>query len=189
MLKKTVQGFVAGGLLAFAGLGHAGTLVITDSLGGTDPTWDGCGSGTATGCFYDAYEFTVTVSGAYDFDAFYPGDTSIDANLDGIIEIYDSAFDPTQPGVNSIAFDDDGPGGSNTSQILALGLTAGTTYIYVQSSFSDVPTSFGQPTGPYEMTIQGPGDIMLVNGVPVPAPGMLFLMVCGLFGLGLLRRI
>lgn len=189
MLIRTVQGLLATGLLAVAGVSHAGMATITGSLDTTDPQWNGCGSSLATGCYYDFYEFTVTLNGAYNFNAFYPGDTSIDENLDGIIEIYQGSFDPTQPGVNAIGFDDDGPGGSNTSQILGLGLTAGTTYIYVQSSFSDVATSFGQPTGPYEMTIDGPGDINVGNGTDVPAPGMLFLLVSGLFGLGLLRRI
>ena len=161
----------------------ASAVTVSGSLDPSDPTWDGCGSFSATGCNYDVVQFSVSVDGAYDFDAFYDGDTSLDLNLDGILEIYEGSFDPLSPGLGSIAFDDDGPGGSNTSQILGLGLTAGTTYFAVISSFSDIPTSFGQPNGPWELTIEGPGDVSVI---PIPAAG--WLMISALAGLGLWRR-
>ena len=178
MFKKVLA---AVGVIALSHAAAAAT--ITGSLDPGDPTWDGCGSATATGCNYDVVAFSVTASGAYNFDAFYPGDTSVDENLDGIIEIYEGVFDPLTPGVGAIGFDDDGPGGSNTSQILGLGLTAGTTYFAVISSFSNAPTSFGQPNGAWELTIDGPGDVAVV-----PLPAAAWLLLSGLAGLGLMRR-
>ena len=178
MFKKVLA---AVGVIALSHAASAAT--VTGSLDPSDPTWAGCGSTTAVACNYDVVAFSVDLSGAYNFDAFYPGDASVDENLDGIIEIYESAFDPLAPGVGAIAFDDDGPGGSNTSQILGLSLTAGTTYFAVISSFSDVPTSFGQPNGAWELTIEGPGNVTIV-----PIPAAAWLLLSGLAGLGLMRR-
>ena len=76
--------------------------------------------------------------------------------------------------------------GSNCSGFEAT-LTAGTTYVLVQSTFTDVPNSFGQPEGPYDMTITGPGAISVV-GAPVPLPAAAWLMISGLLGLAALRR-
>ena len=181
MLKKLLAGAA---MLALSNFAMAtGVTVISGSLDVSDPTWDGCGSSTASGCNYDALAFTVTADGMYDFDAFYAGDTSLDLNLDGILEIYDDSFDPLSPGAGSIAFDDDGPGGSNTSQILDVSLTTGTTYFLVVSSFSDAPTSFGQPNGEWEVTISGPGKVQVV-----PVPAALWLLGSASRGMGVLRR-
>ncbi|MCP3982202.1 MAG: hypothetical protein GY716_23080 [bacterium] len=99
--------------------------VVNGVLDNTDPIWDGCGGSTSTGCYYDVVELCVDASGAYTFDAVYAG--SGDTHLDGILEIYQGAFNPASPGVNSIGYDDDGPEGSHTSQIFGLGLSTGTT--------------------------------------------------------------
>lgn len=172
MFKKLLAGAA---LLSLSFSASAATF--SGSLDPTDPTWDGCGSGAATGCNYDTVVFEVTADGAYDFTATYT-----DAmNLDGILEIYEGSFDPLAPGVGSIGFDDDGPAGSTESQILGLGLTAGTTYIAVISSFSDVPTSFGEPNGAWELDITGPGAV-------IPVPAAVWLFGSGLIGLLGLRR-
>lgn len=172
------------------GATSASANFITGTLDDTDPVWDGCGLGSAVDCAYDAIEFIVDTSGLYTFDAFYPGDASADENLDGIIEIYEAAFDPLLVGLNSIAFDDDGPGGSNTSQIADLNLSAGTDYFLVVSSFTDVPNSFGQPLGPWEVTASSNAGNVTFNSAPndVPAPSVLWLLGAGLLGAGVIRR-
>ncbi len=156
---------------------------FSGSLDPTDPTWGGCGSTTVVACNYDVLEFTVDETGLYNVDAFYPGDVDLDLNLDGFIAIFEGSFDPAGDGAGAIASDDDGPGGSNTSQILDLSLTAGTTYFLVVTSFSDVPTSFGQPNGAWEATFDGPGK---VTAVPVPAA--IWFMMSGLIGLFAAKR-
>ncbi len=183
MIRKTLAAIALLSLSSTAFSAH----IVSGSLDASDPTWDGCGSSLATGCYYDVVEFNVSASGLYTFDAFYAGDTSIDENLDGIIEIYEGGFDPLAPGVGGIAFDDDGPGGSNTSQILDVSLSAGTTYFMVISSFTNVANSFGQPTGPWEVTGVGAGDVTFKTTV-IPVPAAVWLFVSGLAGLGALRR-
>ncbi|MEM6640457.1 MAG: VPLPA-CTERM sorting domain-containing protein [Pseudomonadota bacterium] len=176
MLKKVLA------TVGVTALAHAASAnMISGSLENTDPTWDGCGSGAATGCFYDVVEFTVDADGLYTFDAFYPGDTGLDENLDGVLEIYEGSFDPLAPG--GIAFDDDGPGGSNTSQILDVDLDAGVTYFAVISSFSNAPTSFGQATGDWELSASGAGNVTFV-----PVPAAVWMMLSALGALGFTRR-
>ncbi len=179
MLKKLLA---VTAMLALSNFALAATTV-SGSLDASDPTWDGCGTSAAVGCNYDTVVFTVDTSGAYNFDAFYPGDVDLDLNLDGILEIYEGGFDPLSPGLGAIGFDDDGPGGSNTSQILGLGLTAGTTYYAVISSFTNEPTSFGQPNGAWELTIDGPGTATVV-----PVPAALWLLGSAILGMGVFRR-
>lgn len=186
MIKRLLAGAA---LMALASTSFANT---TGSLDGTDPIWDGCGSSTATGCFYDAIEFNVSATGSYSFTTFYPGDTTIDENLDGFLFIFEGIFDPADPGA-SIAADDDYSGdfgctGANCSQIGSVDLTAGTSYFLVISSFTNAPTSFGQPTGPWEIVdASGAGDVKFKTAV-VPVPAALWLMGSGLLGLAALRR-
>lgn len=182
MVRKLLAGIA---LLSLSTSAFAVTSNFTGSLDASDPLWIGCGSSAATDCNYDVIKFTVSASGLYDFDAFYPGDTGSSANLDGILEIYENSFDAGAPGLSSIGFSDDGPDGSNTSQILGLSLSTGTTYFAVISSWDSAPTSFGQPNGPWELTINGPGSAD-PNVVPVPAA--IWLMGSGLAGLAALRR-
>lgn len=183
----------------FSGVALADTITISDTIDGTEPTFDDPSTGANTLVPYDIFEFTVGADGMYSFLSFYPGDTGLDENMDGLLSLYSGSFD----GVSVDVFDDDYLSGdvaslaaydaacvgSNCSGFEAA-LTAGTTYFLVQSTFTDVATSFGQPTGDYDITITGPGDITLAGDPPngVPEPGTALLMLTGLLGIGALRR-
>ncbi len=164
----------------------AGAATTSGSLDLSDPTWGGCGSTVPLSCNYDVVEFTVDTTGLYTIDTFYPGDVPADENLDGYIRVFESAFDPANDGIDQIAFDDDGPGGQNTSQILDLTLTAGTSYFLVVTSFTDVPTIFGQPNGAWEADANGVGEVTFA--APIPVPAAVWLMMSGLIGLIAMRR-
>lgn len=183
------------GLLALSGTAFAGTLTISSDIDGSEPTFDQPLSTAATLTNYDSYSFTVNADGMYSFLSFYPGDTTLDENLDGALLLYENAFDPLAPG-DFIAEEDDYTAGtlpslagldgacvgSNCSGFDAA-LTAGTTYILVQTSFTDVPNSFGQPSGAYDLTITGPGDPTIV-----PLPAAAWLLISALMGFSALRR-
>ena len=187
-MKKTLMltAVLGAGLLS-VGSASAATAVYS---GDTSTSPDGFFANPLTSCAvcaYDVQEFSVDASGLYDIDAFYPGDDSQDLNLDGYLILYEGAFDPADAGTGIIASDDDGPGGQNTSQILGASLTAGTSYFLVTTAFSETPTSFGQPSGPFENTISGDGNITL-GGAPIPVPAALWLFGSALIGLGAARR-
>ena len=188
-MKKAIMltATLGAGLLAF-GSASAGTASYAGDLSSdADGTFQNPLSSACAICAYDVQEFTVDTDGLYIIDAFYPGDASLDLNMDGYLILYEGGFDPMDASTGIIASDDDGPAGSTTSQILDVALTAGTTYFLVTTAFDDVPTSFGQPTGPFENTISGPGEIDLVTA-PVPVPAAVWLLGSALIGLGAARR-
>ncbi len=100
-----------------------------------------------------AQSFTVSVSGSYVISSSQTG-------WDGYLFVYQNAFNPASANTNCIAGNDDGPGGLGTSEIPAVSLTAGTTYIVVTTGFE-----IGQE-GAFTNTISGPGDISLVGAGP-----------------------
>ena len=183
------------GLFALSAPAMADTVSISGVIDDSDPTYDHPLSGANALTNFDAIEFSVSEDGMYDFLSFYAGNTDADENMDGVLILYDG-FDPLDGAIGVIGSDDDYnagdvPGlsdfdgacvGSNCSGFTAM-LTAGTTYTLVQSSFTDVANTFGQPTGSYDLTLTGPGDISVV-----PVPAAVWLMLSGLAGLGFMRR-
>lgn len=187
----------AAGLFALSGTAMADTVQFSGSIDGSEPTFDNPATGATTITGYDVTEFSVDADGSYDFLSFYAGDAAADENMDGYLVLYEGSFDPL--GTTFFANDDDYTAGEiaglaafdgacvgqNCSGFSA-DLMAGTSYFLVQTSFTDAATSFGQPTGPYDSTITGPGTITVAGAVPVPAAVWLFMS--GILGLGAMRR-
>lgn len=128
-------------------------------------------SNVGTAVRYQVTDFTVSVSGNYNF--------LNSAAYDAYLGVYSNAFNPGSPLVNALAYDDDaGPG--TDSQILALGLLTGVSYFAVSSGFAN------DHFGAFTLTIDGPG---LASSGAVPEPATWALMIGG-FGMagGMLRR-
>ena len=192
-MNKLFKGTLAtAGLFALSMPVMADTVMISGTIDGSEPTFDNPLSGATTLTSYDTVEFTVTADGMYDFLSFYAGDVDADENMDGYLLLYagsgigGSAIvgddDYTAGDIGGLAAFDGACVGSNCSGFSAT-LTAGTTYTLVQTSFTDVANSFGQPTGSYDITATGSGDIRVV-----PVPAAVWLMMSGLAGLGFMRR-
>lgn len=167
----------------------AGTQTLSSVLDGSEPTFDQPLSIAITQTPYDTYEFTVAEDGMYSVLSFYAGDPVTAAHLDGVLLLYEvfhpqdaAAFlagsdDYTDQELPSLGDFDDDCIGANCSGF-DVALTSGTTYILVQTAFTDTSTSFGQPTGAYEITLTGPG----VFPFPIPASFWLFASALGALG-------
>ncbi len=198
MKKNFGAAILLAGAMCLSAPVFAGTLTFSGTIDGTEPTWDNPDTLAATLTGYGTFEFTVDTDGTYSILSAYAGDASLDENLDGMLSLYASPFDAMTAGP-ALVFDDDYTAGDvgdlaafdascvgqNCSGFSAM-LTAGTTYTLVQTSFTDVANSFGQPTGDYTTTITGPGEI---SGSPIPVPAAIWFMLSGLVGLfGMKRR-
>ncbi len=175
---------LAGSILATPAL--AGVLVVTGDTTGK-PTWNRPLEGfppvpplsaVGTAVPYEVTTFTVTADGIYSFVNL----ATNPVNWDNYLHLYRDSFDPTDQFTNLLAGDDDfgfiGRSGFD------FGLLAGVTYLTVTSGFTN--SSFGE----WEMTIRGPGDILLGGGGVIPEPGTWALMMAGfgLVGCALRRR-
>lgn len=117
-----------------------------DSLGGivwTRPLADGSDlSAVGVDVSYHIYgPITVDTDGNYTF--------SSTQDFDGVIFVYENAFDPNDQLTNYLAGNDDGGPGSELSTDLA----TGTTYYFITTSFS--PGDFGT----FTTEITGPGEV------------------------------
>lgn len=184
MRSAFAAALLAGSILATPAL--AGVLVVTGDTTGK-PTWNRpiAGnppvpplSGVGTNVPYEVTEFTVTANGVYDF--LNIGTNPV--NWDNYLFLYQTAFNPATPFVNILIGNDDFPNIGRSG--FSYGLLAGVTYVAVTTGFAN--THFGQ----WEMTIRGPGDILLAGGGVIPEPGTWAMMIAGfgLVGAGLRRR-
>ncbi len=157
---------------------------------------------------YDTYTFTAEASGPYSISSTYVLDTPlVDHPLDGAIYLYASTFDPANPVTNLVAAADDLPSAvsgdatarsgslmpssrtfgsssvvttDSTTGAKVLSLTAGTTYVVVQTSdkaFNDSdPANVRLATGSYTLVINSG-----VGSVPEPTSvGIGSIVLCGL---------
>ncbi|HMT53253.1 MAG TPA: PPC domain-containing protein, partial [Saprospiraceae bacterium] len=127
------------------------------SLDATDPVFDRCGFTGYNTWYYDVYQFTVSVSGSYTFNA-------ANSNGDTYAYINGGSFDPANPCVGLLAQNDDTAGGLDP--LITINLTAGTTYYYIFTTWSP----FAGATGAYNVAISGPGVVQtIVNPSEDPA--------------------
>ena len=122
-------------------------------------------SGTAAGSAvrYVTRPFTVSTAGSYTITADYRANTA--PTFDGWIDLYQGTFNPADPCLNHVAFDDDYNFGSGSglvgSQIAAQALTAG--------SYTLVITGYGNTAaGTFIGDVVGPA---VVNFTPVAGEG------------------
>ncbi|MDP2008085.1 MAG: PEP-CTERM sorting domain-containing protein [Rubrivivax sp.] len=111
---------------------------------------------------YQVTPFTVTASGVYTFQ-----NTAV-GGWDNFTFVYANAFNPAAPLANGVVGNDDNPGVGLSG--FSPALTAGTSYFYVVTGFD--PAEFGA----YDVSVTGPGDVILTA---IPEPG-----TYGLMGLG-----
>lgn len=124
-------------------------------------------SGVGTDTNFSVLAFKVDVSGDYSFVT----TTAFDA----VTLLYGGSFAPGAPLDHGLVGNDDLQ--SSTTSGFAYGLTAGTTYYHVTTSF------FSGDTGAYSLTISGPGAV-----AAVPEPAAWALSLVGLLGIGAYRR-
>lgn len=126
---------------------------------------------------FDAYLFTVDLSGAYDFSLV----AADPANFDTYLHLYQTGFNAADPEANFLRANDDAPGGVNAGSALShVALAAGTPYYLVADGFSALDY------GAYTATITGPGNITAA-AAPEPSAALL-IGLAALGGVGLIRR-
>ena len=154
----------------FSGLLTATSPKFNRPVAGAPPT---SLSGTGTAVNYAQLLFTVGTSGTYIFTSasvLTPAPTD-----DSFAVLYLGALNPTSPLKNALIADDDSGAGAQAR--FSYSLTAGTTYGYVTTTFSN------GVTGTFSNLISGPGTVT-TQAVPEPAS----FAALGLGAVALLRR-
>ncbi|MGI8821036.1 MAG: PEP-CTERM sorting domain-containing protein, partial [Chthoniobacterales bacterium] len=177
------------------------------SLTVNDPTFTRPNGAAGTPYFYDVYQLSVTVTGAYTFELSSLNTAGSPSNaLDTYLVVYANMFNPAAPS-GQIGLSDDftgtltvlpGPfvgqgytanstgftGAQPGSRVLNLNLTAGTPYFLVVTSFQAANSApittgtAGQRIGNYVFGVGGgPGNVVVV-----PEPSTFALL--GIVGLG-----
>lgn|GEM_PF-1012804 len=143
---------------------YAGSLAFSGTFDG-DPTMPvvsiatpNCTSQGATPVRYDAYLFTVTATGLYNFSVASTGAFGTLAS----IYIMDSGFNPAAAFPNCIAGSNNGNPPGTPTTLNNVNLTADTEYYIV--IFDD---TFAQTTPGYNFSANGVGDFVLGGGAEI----------------------
>lgn len=169
---------------------------FNSALTTASPTYDSPGGSPAGSAvqYYCAQQFTVDASGNYVIESASPNTTGTPSDaLDTYLNLYSGAFDPLTPSAGLVTGNDDftgaltvlpGPyagtvaasttgfqGAQPGSRIASAALTAGTTYILVNTSFRSTDYAAtgtqGRPIGAFYTGIGGPGSVTLVGATCV----------------------
>ena len=128
-----------------------GSIWARPTVLGTGATGNSCTVATTANGSAVAYrtrQFTIATAGNYTITTNYTGNSPV---YDGWINLYRTTFNPADPCLNHIAFDDDfGTPPLENSQIAATPLTAG-TYVLVITGYANVDA------GTFTGTIVGAG--------------------------------
>ena len=183
MKKISSFALVVGSVLSFLILPLTGAAAGV-TLAGDDTNSPVFNRPTETGAasfqnpHFDAYLFTVDLSGAYNF-SLVAGNPAF---FDTYLHLYQTGFNPADPEANFLRANDDAPAGTNAGSALSgVALTAGTRYYLVADGFSVLDY------GAYTATIQGPGNITAAL-VPEPSSVAFMAMAAAFGGWVLLRR-
>lgn len=144
---------------------------FSGNLSPASPTWNrpvaatppSLLSGVGTSVYYATHTFTVPVTGNYTITSL------INSPFDGFGVLYQNSFNPLTPIVNAITASDDVIG--DEPEITAV-LTAGTTYIYVHTTFDNGETGAYQmqmtatPSSPVLWFTQASGGVSVDGSNP-----------------------
>jgi hypothetical protein len=157
---------LVGSILGIGVIGVSPAQAATFTYSGTTvgaPIWSRPSTGSPpTGLSgqtspYDAFQFSVDVSGIYTFSSVNSFD---DANF-----LYQGSFNPTTPLANIILGQDPYNSGSlSTNTPFTQALTAGTNYFLVKTGWTVVES------GAYSNTISGAGNITAGAATAAPEP-------------------
>ena len=192
-MRRRLRTLIAAAVCLSAGVGaHAATLTVRGELTPDSFHWLHDDTPALLPTATAAYEFTVAEDGFYEFLARYDASVSPAPHVDGWLFLFEGSLSAgTQLAQNNdyVAGDiprladlDGGCDGANCSGLTAQ-LAVGVTYTLVVTSAFNVPTDAGQPYGPFELTLSGPGILP-----PIPLPPALVLYASGIVGLAALRR-
>lgn len=151
----------ANGELLFNGTLNASSPIWNRPLAGIPPTTI---SAVGTAVYYSTYTFTVPVSGNYEIA------NTAASTFDGFGILYQNSFNPLTPLTNALDASDDEVY-SDEPQITQ-NLTAGTTYIYVHTSFANGETGSFQvalkqlPSSTYNWYTQAVGGSAVETNNP-----------------------
>lgn len=159
---------IAAAALLAMGSAHADTYTLAGELTAADATFNRpltltALSGVGTAAHYDSFTFAGVTPGLYEF-------STVSTAFDTFGALYAGVFNPASPLTNLVALDDDSGAGSNS--LFQFTLTAGTTYTYVTTAFSNTGL------GAYVSTITS----------VVPEPSSYAMLALGIAAIGFAAR-
>ncbi len=140
---------------AFAAIAFSGTFAGDPTMPVVSISTPNCSAQGSTPVRYDAFPFTVTVTGLYSFSVASTGGAGTLASL----YIMDSGFNPAAAFGNCIYGANNGIAPATPTTLNNVNLNAGTQYYLV--IFDD---TFAQTTPGYNLNASGVGDILLGLG-------------------------